>query len=81
MNSIKVLLPPLHINLRLTKNFLKTLHKRGDGFPLLAQLFPNLSDANVTQRKSVGPKITKAIFIENFERKLNFTELAARKFF
>ena len=43
----KVLLPPLHINLALIKNFVKTLHKNGAAFQHLSTVFPGLSAAKL----------------------------------
>ena len=43
MDMNKVLLPPLHIKLGLTKNFVKALHKNGAAFQHMSTVFPGLS--------------------------------------
>jgi hypothetical protein len=39
VNPEKVFLPPLHIKLRLMKNFVKAMDKNGAGFMYLKQIF------------------------------------------
>lgn len=39
----KIILPPIHIKLGLTKNFIKALNKEGQGFMHLREMFPKLS--------------------------------------
>ena len=55
----KIILPPLHIKLGLFKNFVKVLHKKdnSNAFAQLKTIFPNLSDAKLTEGVFVGPQI------------------------
>ena len=41
----KIYLPPLHIKLGLTKNFVKGMDKTSRGFQYVRNTFPNVSDA------------------------------------
>ena len=50
-----VFLPPLHIKLGLTKNFVKALKPDGEGFGYLKQLFPKITDAEIKEGIFVGP--------------------------
>jgi len=46
-DKVKILLLPLHITLGLTKNFVKTMNKRGKGLEYSREKFPNLSDGKL----------------------------------
>ena len=52
-----VILPPLHINLGLSKQFVKALNKEGACFRYIQDKFPNLSAEKVKQSVFVGPQI------------------------
>jgi len=43
----KIYLPPLHIKLGLTKNFVKGMDKTGNGFKYVRNKFPNVSYAKI----------------------------------
>lgn len=75
--SKKILLPPLHIKLRLMKQFVKALPKEGDCFKYLCQQFPSLSEAKLTEGVLVGPDIQKLLRDGNFIMKMNEKEKAA----
>jgi len=60
----KIYLPPMHIKLGLTKNFVKGMDKTGCGFEYVRNKFPNVSDA----------KIKEGIFIGLQIKELNETE-------
>lgn len=45
MKKKNIILPPLHIKLGLTKNFVKALNKEGQAFTYLKNIFVNLSFA------------------------------------
>lgn len=47
VDSEKVLMPPLHINLGLIKQFVKAMNKQGQAFQYLHVLFPKLSKAKI----------------------------------
>lgn len=73
----KVLLPPLHIKLGLMKQFVKALDKESDGFKYLLQLFPTMTESKIKEGIFVGPDIRKLMKDDNFNDKLNATELRA----
>jgi uncharacterized pyridoxamine 5'-phosphate oxidase family protein len=67
-------LTPIHTKLGLMKNCGKTMGKR-------RSKYPNISEAKIKRGAFVRPKLGKVTFDENFEVKLNPTELAVLKFF
>ena len=73
----KVLLPPLHIKLGLTKNFVKAMHKNGAAFQHLSTVFPGLSAAKLKEGIFVGPQIRQVLKDTDFEELLNLKELRA----
>ena len=52
-----VILPPVHINLGVSKQFVKALNKEGACFRYIQDKFPNLSAEKVKQSVFVGPQI------------------------
>ena len=54
-----MILPPLHIELGLVKQFLKAFNKEGACFKYIQDMFPNLSAEKVKQGVFVGPQIRK----------------------
>ena len=81
MEKTKIFLPPLHIKLGLTKNFVKAMDKEGEGFAYLKQKFPQVSDAKIKQGIFVGHQI-RALFGDSiFTEKLNKFETRARRAF
>jgi hypothetical protein len=73
----KVLLPPLHINLGLMKQFVKALPKEGECFKYLCKKFPRLSDAKLKEGIFVGPDIRKLLSDDLFETKMKTVEREA----
>ena len=73
----KVLLPTLHINLVLMKNFVKALHKNGAAFQHLSTVFSGLSAAKLKEGIFVEPQIREVLKDTNFEELLNLKELRA----
>lgn len=47
VDATKIVLPPLHIKLGLTKNFVKALDKEGASFHFLRPKFPKISEAKI----------------------------------
>jgi hypothetical protein len=62
----KILLPLLHINLGIMKQFVKALPKTGNCFKHLCKTFPHLSEAELKEGVFVGPDIRKLMFDEDF---------------
>ena len=55
------------------------MNESGECFLYLYSKFPYLSDTKVKQSIFVGPQIREVMFDENFEMKLNSSEVAAWK--
>jgi hypothetical protein len=77
VNPEKVFLPPFHIQLGLTKNFVKAMDKNDAGFIYFKHKFPRLSDAKIKERIFVGPHIRELIKDEQFEEQFNKVGKAA----
>jgi len=54
VESLKILLPPLHIKLGLIKNFVKAMDHNGTALMYLRQKFPVLSDAKIREGVLTG---------------------------
>lgn len=65
-----IILPPLHIELGLMKNFVKALDKNGAGFQYLREKFPRLSEAKVKEGIFVGSQIRKLFKDSVYDEKL-----------
>jgi hypothetical protein len=59
----KILLPPLHIKLGITKKFVKALPKK---LEIFCKKFPHLSEAKLGEGVFVGPDIRKLMFNKDF---------------
>ena len=59
IDSTKILLPPLHINLGLIKQFVKALDKNSYAFKHLQNIFIKISEANIEAGIFVGPQMRK----------------------
>jgi len=70
----KIVLPLLHINLALMKNFVKGMNKTGRGFKYVRNKFPNVSDAKINEGIFIGPQIRELMQDEQFDEDLNETE-------
>ena len=66
VDPLKILLPPLHIKLGITKQFLKVLSKDGPSFMYIWDKFKYLSDAKIKEGIFVEPEIRKLIHDEKF---------------
>ena len=45
----KIILPSLHIKLRLMTNFVKAMHQKGEAFKYLKKTFPHLKAAKIKE--------------------------------
>jgi len=77
INREKILLPPLHIKLRLMKQFVKALDRDGACFKYLTQLFSKLSNAKIKESIFVGSQIRKLMKSTKFETVLTPIEKKA----
>jgi hypothetical protein len=71
VEKTKIFLPPLHIKLGLTKNFVKCMDKKGEGFTYLKQKFPQVSDTKIKEGIFLGPQIRELLGDSIFTEKLN----------
>ena len=67
VESSRILLPPLHIKLGLTKNFVKAMDRNGTVFLSLRHKFPLLSDAKLREGVLTAPDIRSLLRDEIFE--------------
>ncbi|UYV73505.1 hypothetical protein LAZ67_10003849 [Cordylochernes scorpioides] len=77
IDSENIYLPPLHIKLRLMKNFVKAMDRNASGFAYLKQKFSSLSEAKIKEGIFVGPQIRELQQDGNFQNSLNEVEAAA----
>lgn len=77
VNRSKILLPPLHIKLGLTKQFVKTLDKEGKCIEYIEKKFPKYSDAKIFAGVFDGPQIRALMKDENFTNTMTMTEKKA----
>ena len=70
----KILLPPLHITLGLTKQFVKALDKKSEAFKYLVNAFPKMYEANIKDGIFGGPQIKKLMKDHEFAGKLSVLE-------
>ena len=69
VNPDKVLMPPLHIKLGLTKTFVKAMAKQNsNGVKFLYKKFPKLSQAKLKEGIFVGPQIRKFLKIQSLKK-------------
>ena len=69
-------MPPLHIKLRLMKNFVKGMVKHcSNGFELFCYKFFKLSPAKLKEEIFVGPQIQEVFEDLEFEKALDTLEL------
>ena len=74
-NPDKVLIPQLHIKLRLMKNFVKAMGKHhSNGFKFLCKKFSQLSHTKLKEESFVGLQIRKVLEDLEFEKTLNILE-------
>ena len=77
----RILFPPLHIKLGLSKQFTKTLDKDGDCFTYLCYAFPGLTMEKLKAGIFDSPQIRLIIRDPEFEKSMNEVELEAWKIF
>ena len=77
---IKILLPPLHINLGLIKQFVKALDMNSDAFKHLQNLFTKISEAKIEAGIFVGPQIKKILDCNEFLEELTTERTAWNSF-
>ena len=77
IDKYKVLLPPLHIKLRLMKQFVKALVKTNLSFIYIKNLFPKVSKAKIKGGIFVGPQIRKLMQDDEFIKILTPVEKKA----
>lgn len=71
----KILLPPLHIQLGIFKQFIKGLKKReSEAFYYIYTMFPKLTDAKIKEGVFTGPQIRKFIKDQTFKSKMDDVE-------
>jgi len=73
----KMYLPPLHIKLSLTKNFVKGMDETGRGFQYVTNKYPNVSDAKIKEGVFLGPQTRELMQDKQFDEDLNETERSA----
>ena len=61
VESGKILLPLLHIKLRLMKNFVNTIDKTGAGFEYLTRKFPRITEAKIKEGVFIDPQIRQLL--------------------
>ena len=81
VNREKILLPPLHIKLRLMKQFVKALDKEGEYFKYLCTKFPRLTYEKIKAGIFDGPQIRFLVKDQTFISTMKKEELNAWKAF
>jgi len=72
----KILLPSMHLNLDLIKNFVKAGNQEESAFTYLREKFPRLSEAKLKEGVFIGPQILDLIKDEYFDKLLQGDEKA-----
>jgi len=73
----KILLPSMHLKLRLVKNFVKAINQGEAAFTYLWEKFHRLSEAKLKEGIFIGPQIWDLIKEEYFDKLLQGDEKAA----
>src|SRR5271157_3262858 len=73
----KIIFPPLHIKLRLMKQFVKALNTDGECFQYIVSAFPALSFEKIKAGVFDGPQIRALVHDEGFVMKMSDKEKAA----
>ena len=73
----KILLPSMHLNLGLMKNFVKSMNQEEVAFTYLWEMFPRLSKAKLKEGVFIGPQILDLIKDEYFDTLLQGDEKTA----
>jgi hypothetical protein len=77
VNPWKLLMPPLHIKVRLMKQFGTALDKESAAFEYLRDFFPKVSEGKVKAGVFVGPQIKKILECKEFPKMHTTKEKAA----
>ena len=80
IDLIQVLLPPLHINLGLIRQFVEALDKNSDAFKHLQNFFTKISEAKVEAGIFVGPQVRKILDRNEFLEELTTERTAWNSF-
>ena len=72
----KILLPPLHINLGVMKNFVKAMDRQGSGFTFLMSKFPRISMEKLKAGIFDSPQIRELMKDPIFDETLREAELS-----
>ena len=70
----KILLPPLHIELGLAKQFVKSLKPTSRAFCYIRKMFPSVSEAKVKEGVFVGPQIRRMLASEVLQEQMSDLE-------
>jgi len=73
----KILLPPLHLELGLIKQYVRALNKTGDCFQYIAKKMPKLSESKLEAAIFDGPQIRTLFNDDNFIADMTDVEKAA----
>jgi len=73
----KILLPSMHLKLKVIKNFVKAMNQEEAAFTYLQETFPRLSEAKLKEVVFIGPQIRDLIKDEYFDRLLEGNVKAA----
>ena len=80
IDPIKILLHPLHINLGLTKQFVKALDKNSHAFKHLQNFFTKISETKIEAGIFVGPQTKKILDCNEFLEELTKERAAWNSF-
>ena len=69
-NKKQILLPSLHITLRVMENFVKSMDRAGSAFKYFPVKFPRLSEANIKEGIFIGPQVRQLFRDEMFDNLL-----------
>ena len=72
-----VILPPLHIKLRIVKNIVKGIVRNRNAFGYLKLKFPKLSEAKIKEEVFIGPQIRELMQVSEFDECLSSEERKA----
>ena len=72
VNPKNILLPPLHVKLRLMKTFFKAMNHDGAAFTYFKAKFGLFKSEAKQKGVFIGPKIGKLLLDDQFTEKLNF---------
>ena len=77
VNPKKIIVPPLHMKLRIKKQFVKALDQDGDCIKYLSHKFPSPSEAKIKEGIFLGPQIRALTTDREFEANMTSKEKIA----